>query len=54
MLSAYGNQEHNGGCPLEELLRMPRAIDSTQVVLTKRLLSAEEAAAAKVVRRGQV
>ena len=54
MLSPYGVEKHNSGCGMDELLRMPRAIDSMQVVLTKRLLNAEEAAAAEVVRRGRV
>jgi SAM-dependent methyltransferase len=54
MLSAYGQEKNAGGSTLEELLRTPRAIDSMQVQLTKRLLSAEETAAAEVVRRGRV
>jgi SAM-dependent methyltransferase len=54
LLSAYGQEKNAGGCPLEDLLRMPRAIDSIHVELTKRLLTAEETAAAKEVRRGRV
>ena len=50
MLSAYGKARHDAGAPLEELLRLPRAVDSIQVVLTKRLLTPEEAAAAEAVQ----
>jgi len=45
VLSAYGRSAFEAGTPLEELLRTARAIDSLQVVLTKRLSTPQEAAA---------
>ena len=53
MLSPYGKEKHDAGCTVVELLRTPRAVDSIQAVLTKRLLTAEETAAAKAVQGRQ-